>query len=168
MMLHESKLWTQRGRNILIEDRTRRNLVGGIIGSIFGFGSLILSTSNAVRIGQIHSELNQRIDDDEHAIAYLNKSIATLRDRITMEDRRIEDVLQLNEFQILMMRIRQNFDRVTKIISDSHRGHFSHEFINRKELKVALTQLALKSRRHGLVLDLSKVDIFKCEVLTLM
>ena len=163
MMLHESKLWTQRGRNISIEDRTRRNLVGGIIGSIFGFGSLILSTSNAVRIGKIHSELNHRIDDDEHALAYLNQSITTLRNRISKEDQRIEEVLQLNEFEILMIRIRQNFDRVTKIISDSHRGHFSHEFINRKELKSALTQLALKSRRYGLVLDLSKVDIFKCE-----
>ena len=163
MMLHESKLWTQRGRNISIEDRTRRNLVGGIIGSIFGFGSLILSTSNAVKIGKIHSELNHRIDDDEHAIAYLNQSITTLRNRMSMEDQRIEEVLQLNEFEILMIRIRQNFDRVTKIISDSHSGRFSHEFINRNELKSALTQLALKSRRYGLVLDLSKVDLFKCE-----
>ena len=163
MMLHESKLWTQRGRNISIEDRTRRNLVGGIIGSIFGFGSLILSTSNAVRIGKIHSELNHRIDDDEHAIAYLNQSITTLRNRMSMEDQRIEEVLQLSEFEILMIRIRQNFDRVTKIISDSHSGRFSHEFINRNELKSALTQLALKSRRYGLVLDLSKVDLFKCE-----
>ena len=165
MMLHESKLWTQRGRNISIEDRTRRNLVGGIgiLGSIFGFGSLILSTSNAVKIGKIHSELNHRIDDDEHAIAYLNQSITTLRNRMSMEDQRIEEVLQLNEFEILMIRIRQNFDRVTKIISDSHSGRFSHEFINRNELKSALTQLALKSRRYGLVLDLSKVDLFKCE-----
>ena len=40
----------------------------------------------------------------------------------------------------------------------------SHEFVNGNELKTALTQLALKSRKHGLVLDLEKVDVYKSDV----